>query len=128
MRLKADGCPVYFFTLAQVEDYLKRAGFRVRVARDTGPTALRPVYGNLSDGELLFWISAGFTLYVYVGYPVLLWLLQAVVRRCAAQQPVEPSVSLLVAAYNEAAVIADKIRNSLCPRLPGRQTGNRRRV
>jgi 2-polyprenyl-3-methyl-5-hydroxy-6-metoxy-1,4-benzoquinol methylase len=29
VRLKADGCPVYFFTLPQVEDYLKRAGFRV---------------------------------------------------------------------------------------------------
>ena len=28
VRLKADGCPVYFFTRAHVEDYLKRAGFR----------------------------------------------------------------------------------------------------
>ena len=29
VRLKVDGCPVYFFTLPQVEDYLHRAGFRV---------------------------------------------------------------------------------------------------
>jgi len=29
VRLKADGCPVYFFTQAQVEDYLQRAGFQV---------------------------------------------------------------------------------------------------
>lgn len=29
LRLKAEGCPVYFFTLPQVEDYLQRAGFRV---------------------------------------------------------------------------------------------------
>jgi len=29
VRLKAAGCPVYFFTLPQVEDYLRRAGFRV---------------------------------------------------------------------------------------------------
>ena len=28
VRLKVDGCPVYFFSLPQVEDYLKRAGFR----------------------------------------------------------------------------------------------------
>jgi 2-polyprenyl-3-methyl-5-hydroxy-6-metoxy-1,4-benzoquinol methylase len=28
VRLKADGCPVYFFTQSQVEDYLQRAGFR----------------------------------------------------------------------------------------------------
>jgi 2-polyprenyl-3-methyl-5-hydroxy-6-metoxy-1,4-benzoquinol methylase len=29
VRLKADGCPVYFWHLEQVEDYLQRAGFRV---------------------------------------------------------------------------------------------------
>ncbi len=29
VRLKADGCPVYFYTQEQAEDYLKRAGFRV---------------------------------------------------------------------------------------------------
>lgn len=29
VRLQADGCPVYFWHLAQVEDYLQRAGFRV---------------------------------------------------------------------------------------------------
>jgi cellulose synthase/poly-beta-1,6-N-acetylglucosamine synthase-like glycosyltransferase len=63
--------------------------------------------------KLLFWISSGFAVYVYVGYPFLLWGLQAVVRSSPAKESVEPSVSLLVAAYNEAAVMADKIRNSL---------------
>jgi 2-polyprenyl-3-methyl-5-hydroxy-6-metoxy-1,4-benzoquinol methylase len=29
VRLRADGCPVYFWHLKQVEDYLQRAGFRV---------------------------------------------------------------------------------------------------
>jgi 2-polyprenyl-3-methyl-5-hydroxy-6-metoxy-1,4-benzoquinol methylase len=29
VRLKAEGCPVYFFTLPQVEDYLQRAAFSV---------------------------------------------------------------------------------------------------
>jgi 2-polyprenyl-3-methyl-5-hydroxy-6-metoxy-1,4-benzoquinol methylase len=29
LRLKVAGCPVYFFTQQQVEDYLQRAGFRV---------------------------------------------------------------------------------------------------
>ena len=63
--------------------------------------------------KLLFWISSGFAVYVYVGYPILLWGLQAVVRSSPGKEWVEPSVSLLVAAYNEAAVMADKIRNSL---------------
>src|SRR5271163_5285146 len=62
--------------------------------------------------KLLFWISAGFAVYVYVGYPILLWGLQALLRSAPRPQPVEPSVSLLVAAYNEAAVIGEKIRNS----------------
>ena len=68
--------------------------------------------------RLLFWISAGFTLYVYLGYPILLWSLQAVFRSSPDTQPVEPTVSLLVAAYNEAAVIAGKIRNSLAIDYP----------
>jgi cellulose synthase/poly-beta-1,6-N-acetylglucosamine synthase-like glycosyltransferase len=68
--------------------------------------------------RFLFWISTGFVVYVYLGYPVLLWALQAVFRAAPRKQPVEPSVSLLVAAYNEAAVIADKIRNSLALDYP----------
>jgi cellulose synthase/poly-beta-1,6-N-acetylglucosamine synthase-like glycosyltransferase len=66
----------------------------------------------------LFWISVAFPLYVYIGFPLLLWLLQALVRRAPRKQSIEPSVSLLVAAYNEAAVIADKIRNSLALEYP----------
>ncbi len=68
--------------------------------------------------KLLFWISAGFAVYVYIGYPILLWGLQALLRSAPRPEPVEPSVSLLVAAYNEAAVIADKIRNSLALEYP----------
>src|SRR5271163_3539622 len=68
--------------------------------------------------KLLFWVSAGIPVYVYFGYPLLLWALQAVFRSSRQTQPVEPSVSLLVAAYNEAAVIADKIRNSLALDYP----------
>ncbi|MGA8431724.1 MAG: glycosyltransferase family 2 protein [Candidatus Sulfotelmatobacter sp.] len=68
--------------------------------------------------KLLFWISAGFAIYVYAGYPLLLWVLQLVTGSSPSQQPVEPSVSLLVAAYNEAAIIVDKIRNSLAIDYP----------
>ena len=67
----------------------------------------------------LFWIAVAVPLYVYIGFPVLLRLLAALVRRAPRPQPIEPSVSLLVAAYNEAAVIADKIRNSLALDYPG---------
>jgi cellulose synthase/poly-beta-1,6-N-acetylglucosamine synthase-like glycosyltransferase len=68
--------------------------------------------------KLLFWISAGFTVYVYFGYPLLLWALQSLFRAAPPKEKLEPSVSLLVAAYNEAAVIGDKIRNSLALDYP----------
>jgi len=67
---------------------------------------------------LWFWIAVGFPVYVYFGYPILLWGLQAVFRSSVSRQSVEPSVSLLVAAYNEAPVIADKIRNGLALDYP----------
>ena len=72
----------------------------------------------MTTARILFWISSGFVIYVYAGYPLLLWLLQAVFRSSPRRQPIEPSVSLLVAAYNESAVIADKIRNSLALDYP----------
>jgi cellulose synthase/poly-beta-1,6-N-acetylglucosamine synthase-like glycosyltransferase len=68
--------------------------------------------------RLLFWGATAFVLYVYVGYPLLLWCLQAIFGASPHTGPVQPSVSLLVAAYNEAAVIASKIRNSIALDYP----------
>lgn len=63
--------------------------------------------------EGIFWASAALIGYVYAGFPVLLWLLARVFERTVNLAPIEPAVSLLVAAYNEADVIESKIRNSL---------------
>jgi cellulose synthase/poly-beta-1,6-N-acetylglucosamine synthase-like glycosyltransferase len=61
----------------------------------------------------IFWISSALIFYVFVGYPLLLWFLQFPFRRRVRKQSIEPSVSILVAAYNEAPVIAAKVRNAL---------------
>jgi hypothetical protein len=53
-----------------------------------------------------------------VGYPLILVLLRAVIRRPVEKRAVEPSVSLLVAAHNEEAVIEAKIRNALALEYP----------
>ena len=66
----------------------------------------------------LFWIAVAVPLYVYIGFPLLLWVLAALIRQTSRKESIEPSVSLLIAAYNEAAVIADKIRNSLALDYP----------
>jgi glycosyltransferase involved in cell wall biosynthesis len=68
--------------------------------------------------EAVFWLSAGFVAYVYFGYPALLAALGVVTRRPPKARPYEPSVSLLVAAYNEADVIEAKIRNALALDYP----------
>lgn len=61
-----------------------------------------------------FWISAGVVVYVYAGYPAVLWLMGALgFRRPVNRAPVEPYVTLVISAYNEVAVITEKIRNSL---------------
>lgn len=63
--------------------------------------------------EVAFWIAAGFVAYTYIGYPLLLVALRTVVRRPVRREPIEPFVSIVVPAYNEARVIGDKIRNVL---------------
>jgi hypothetical protein len=62
--------------------------------------------------ELVFWASAALVVYAYLGYPVLVWLLARSAGRPPHTAAIEPSVSLLVAAYNEAGVIAAKVRNA----------------
>jgi glycosyltransferase involved in cell wall biosynthesis len=71
--------------------------------------------------KLLFWISGGLVVYVYFGYPLLLWLLPAFFRVSLRTKSIEPSVSLLIAAYNEAAVIGAKIQNALALDYPAEQ-------
>jgi cellulose synthase/poly-beta-1,6-N-acetylglucosamine synthase-like glycosyltransferase len=62
---------------------------------------------------ILFWLCIFGIFYVYAGYPLLLALLSRVISRPPVAGPGLPSVTLLIAAYNEEAVIAEKIENSL---------------
>jgi cellulose synthase/poly-beta-1,6-N-acetylglucosamine synthase-like glycosyltransferase len=77
---------------------------------------------------LVLWISAALVVYSYLGYPLLIRLLAGLFGRPTEQPPVPdadlPSVSLLIAAYNEAAVIEERIRNALAMDYPA----NRREI
>jgi cellulose synthase/poly-beta-1,6-N-acetylglucosamine synthase-like glycosyltransferase len=76
--------------------------------------------------EITFWVAVGLIVWTQVGYGVFLWLLARLIRR--AETPGReprgaagaagreggselPSVTLVVAAHNEQAVIADKVAN-----------------
>jgi cellulose synthase/poly-beta-1,6-N-acetylglucosamine synthase-like glycosyltransferase len=68
--------------------------------------------------DVVFWVAVGFVVYVYAGYPLILILLGLVWRRPVAKREIEPTVSILVPAFNESRVIADKIRNVLAIDYP----------
>ena len=61
----------------------------------------------------LFWISLATLFYIYAGYPMLVWALARCFGREPMKREITPSVSLLIPAYNEAAHIEAKLRNSL---------------
>jgi len=64
--------------------------------------------------RIVFWTAVFLLFYIYFGYPFLLYLLSLFRRsKVRADETYRPSVSLIIAAYNEEAVIGDKIENSL---------------
>ena len=67
----------------------------------------------------LFWGGAGLVAYSYLGYPLLVTLLSRLRPRPRFEEPSEwPTVTLLIAAYNEEKVIARKIENALALEYP----------
>jgi len=68
--------------------------------------------------QLIFWIAVLMPFYAYAGYPIVLMALRLVIHRAVKKHPIEPYVSLLIPAYNEADVIDRKIDNSLALDYP----------
>lgn len=69
-----------------------------------------------------FWAASGLVVYAYAVYPALIWGLARAFGRKA--EPPEaagadlPSVSLVISAYNEQDVLADRLRNALAMDYP----------
>lgn len=68
--------------------------------------------------RLLFFASVLLVAYTYVGYPLVLWVLTRMRPRDARKGSVLPSVSIIVAARNEADKIRRKIEHSLALDYP----------
>lgn len=62
---------------------------------------------------ILFWLCVLLIIYTYAGYPLLIWLFSRTASLQEAGPTVDPYVTLLIAAFNEEKVIAQKIENSL---------------
>jgi len=67
---------------------------------------------------IVFWASAIFIVYAYVGYPCALAALARVRRRTVAKARITPRVSFIIAARNEERRIEDKIENTLAQDYP----------
>jgi cellulose synthase/poly-beta-1,6-N-acetylglucosamine synthase-like glycosyltransferase len=72
--------------------------------------------------EIIFWLALALSMYVQVGYPLLLLLLVSVkfilnrtsLKACTdGDWEYQPTVSIIIAAYNEEKNIAAKIENTL---------------
>ena len=68
--------------------------------------------------EYFFWLCIFFVAYTYFGYPLLVTLCSSIYSKVNKQTTIEPKVSLIIAAYNEEAVIEKKIKNSLALSYP----------
>ena len=64
--------------------------------------------------EFLFWTSVFMIFYIYIGYPVLLYLISLFIHKPIIKSEVYlPCVSLIVSVFNEDSLIEEKIENTL---------------
>ena len=69
--------------------------------------------------DLLFWTLVGAMFWTYAGYPCVLAILALVYRRRLVNAPIEPTVTVIISAYNEQKHIAQKLTNTLELDYPG---------
>ena len=68
--------------------------------------------------EICFWLSGGALLYAYLGYPLLLWCVSRMRARPVKSAAFEPTVSVVITAYNEERDLRSKLENTLALDYP----------
>jgi len=64
--------------------------------------------------QILFWVFILLIVYVYFGYPTILWLLSNVKKKpISTDLTYQPNVTMFIAAYNEEKVIRTKLLNTV---------------
>ncbi|HEX8170371.1 MAG TPA: glycosyltransferase family 2 protein [Thermoanaerobaculia bacterium] len=69
----------------------------------------------------IFWFCFTVCVYIYFGYPALLFLLSRLRPKPVQEADVTPRATFVVCAYNEESTIAEKIRNTLSLDYPAEQ-------
>ncbi|MFL6246945.1 MAG: glycosyltransferase family 2 protein [Thermoanaerobaculia bacterium] len=63
--------------------------------------------------KVIFWICFAVCVYIYFGYPAMLWIISRFRNRPVREGDVTPRATFVIAAYNEEGVIGKKIENVL---------------
>lgn len=63
--------------------------------------------------KLLFWISASLVLYIYIGYPLLIYIIAQCVPQKETKAGALPDCELIIVGYNEAHNLQEKIQSIL---------------
>jgi cellulose synthase/poly-beta-1,6-N-acetylglucosamine synthase-like glycosyltransferase len=71
-----------------------------------------------SAEQIAFWICIWLLAYVYVGYPVLVYLVSVIFSRKVTREAIEPMVTVLITAFNEESAIREKLENTLAIEYP----------
>jgi len=72
----------------------------------------------MSTGAIVFWSAAALIGYAYVLYPLLVLLLARWFGRAPRAAPCTPSLTVIIAAYNESARIGTRVRDVLAQDYP----------
>lgn len=63
--------------------------------------------------KILFWLSILTVIYVYLGYPLLVYVLSLFYKKPLRGKYVYPTLSILISAYNEEKLMRQKLKNCL---------------
>ena len=66
----------------------------------------------------LFWLTVLAVIYTYAGFPLLVGILGWIRTRPVHKRPITPTVSLIIAAYNEEQNIGERLENALALDYP----------
>ena len=63
--------------------------------------------------QIVFWFLLGLTLFIYFGYPVVIFVIARLRGKEPKKEGITPFVTLIVPVHDEAEVIREKVENTL---------------
>jgi cellulose synthase/poly-beta-1,6-N-acetylglucosamine synthase-like glycosyltransferase len=102
--------------VAKALDGLEAAGLRTRARAQASLIGVVLLW--TPGAGVVFWVSFALLVYVYIGYPLVAALRARLWARPRLRAPIEPSISIVVMAHNEAERIGPRIENLLALDYP----------